>query len=234
MPAVAQQHLDRLQLSAWALLRGSRRAAGTGSLASGGTLGGSQAGARLTYAISTRSIAASLRTSAPSRRRRGGEVAAGVRDQPLRRHPGLGHRRAAPGDRPFGSGRNAFALFAEGGVYQRPMPWNFDLDAYLQARRRRLQQPRLVRRRRRRRSPGRSGGSFSAGFGVWGGAQPGLYRLDAGPRVTMRSATTMRVHLDWRQRLAGNAAARLGPGGDARRRFLSRRTRRLGRGRLCG
>jgi hypothetical protein len=27
---------------------------------------------------------------------------------------------------------------------------------------------------------------FSAGFGVWGGAQRGLCRVDAGPRVTMR------------------------------------------------
>ena len=34
--------LDRLQLSAWALLRGS---AGPGNLATGGTLGGSQVGA---------------------------------------------------------------------------------------------------------------------------------------------------------------------------------------------
>ena len=31
---------------------------------------------------------------------------------------------------------------------------------------------------------------FSAGFGVWGGAQPGVYRVDAGPRVTCRCATT--------------------------------------------
>ena len=28
---------------------------------------------------------------------------------------------------------------------------------------------------------------FSAGFGVWGGAQPGLARLDAGPRLSLRS-----------------------------------------------
>ena len=30
------------------------------------------------------------------------------------------------------SGRNAWALFAETGIYQRPMPWQFNLDAYLQ------------------------------------------------------------------------------------------------------
>jgi hypothetical protein len=32
----------------------------------------------------------------------------------------------------YGGGRNAFALILEGGVYHRPMPWQFGLDAYLQ------------------------------------------------------------------------------------------------------
>ena len=52
---------------------------------------------------------------------------------------------------------------------------------------------------------------FSAGFGVWGGAQPGLYRVDAGPRVTMRVRNNIKVHLDYRQRLAGNAEPGSGP-----------------------
>jgi hypothetical protein len=52
---------------------------------------------------------------------------------------------------------------------------------------------------------------FSAGFGVWGGAQPGLYRVDAGPRLTMKVRRNVRVHLDWRQRLAGNAQPGSGP-----------------------
>ncbi len=39
---------------------------------------------------------------------------------------------AASGSADIGGGRNAFALFAEGGLYQRPMPWQFNLDAYLQ------------------------------------------------------------------------------------------------------
>ena len=68
-----QKHLDRLQLSAWGLLRG---APGTGSLAGVGTLGGSQAGARLTYALDPR-IALSLRSSSPIGGSRGGEVAGG-------------------------------------------------------------------------------------------------------------------------------------------------------------
>jgi hypothetical protein len=53
--------------------------------------------------------------------------------------------------------------------------------------------------------------NFSAGLGVWGGAQPGLSRIDAGPRITMRVRNNVRVHLDWRQRLAGNARPGSGP-----------------------
>ncbi len=200
-PAVAK--IDRLQLSTWALLRGRQGITfGPGSLASGGTLGGSQAGARLTY-NATRQIAATLRTSSDVGRR-GGEVGAGLRVQPLARVPVwlTAERRQRIGR--GGTGRNAFAFFAEGGVYQRPMPWRFELDAYLQAgvvglRRRdafvdgglTLTRP-LFRR-------------FSGGVGVWGGAQPGLYRLDAGPRVSMKVRNNVRVHLDWRHKLAGNA-----------------------------
>jgi hypothetical protein len=29
-------------------------------------------------------------------------------------------------------------------------------------------------------------GRVSAGFGLWGGAQPGAYRVDAGPRISLR------------------------------------------------
>jgi hypothetical protein len=52
---------------------------------------------------------------------------------------------------------------------------------------------------------------FSAGLGVWGGAQPGLYRVDVGPRVTMKVRRNVRVHFDWRQRVAGNALPGSGP-----------------------
>ena len=33
---------------------------------------------------------------------------------------------------------------------------------------------------------------FSAGVGVWGGASPAVYRVDAGPRVTMRVRRNVR------------------------------------------
>jgi hypothetical protein len=201
--------IDRVQLTAWALLRGQQTGiAGSPSLASGGTLGASQAGSRLTYNF-TRQVAATLRTSTTIGRR-GGEFAAGIRVQPIAGIPVwlTAERRQRLGQ--FSDGRNDFAFFFEGGVYQRPMPWRLSLDAYLQGglvglRSRDgfvdggLTLTRLVYKR------------FSAGLGVWGGAQPGLYRVDAGPRISMQVRRNVRVHFDWRQRLAGNAQPGSGP-----------------------
>jgi len=53
--------------------------------------------------------------------------------------------------------------------------------------------------------------NFSFGFGIWGGAQPGLARLDAGPRLTVQVRRNVKVHADWRQKLAGNARPGSGP-----------------------
>jgi hypothetical protein len=200
--ALRQNAIDRVQLTAWALLRSRRGVIGPNSLASGGTLGGSQAGSRLSYNV-TRQIAATLRTSSDVGR-------PGVRVQPLANIPVwlTAERRQRIGR--YGGGRNAFALFAEGGVYDRPLPWQFSLDAYLQGgvvgfhSRDRFVDGGLTMTRPIYRN-------FYAGLGVWGGAQPGLSRIDAGPRVTMRVRNNMRVHLDWRQRLAGNAQPGSGP-----------------------
>lgn len=208
-PVLNSRAIDRFQVSAWALLRSQQTGvAGSSSLASGGNLGGSQAGARLTYAF-TRQVAASFRTSSDVGRR-GAEVATGVRVQPLLNIPIwiTAERRERLGR--FSNGRNAFAIFAEGGLYQRPMPWDFSLDAYLQGGIVGLHSRDLF-------VDGAAAftrpvyKNFSAGFGVWGGAQPGLYRVDAGPRVTMQVRKNVRVHLDWRQRLAGNALPGSGP-----------------------
>lgn len=204
---IPQKHLDRLQLSAWALWRG--QAPGTGSLASGGTLGGSQAGARLTYAIDRR-IAASLRSSAPIGGGGGGEVAGGIRLTPFPAIPVsiTAERRQAIGQ--FSTGRSAFALFAEGGLYQQPLGWDLFLDGYAQG---------GVVGIRSRDLFADGGlavsrpvwGRLSAGLGVWGGYQPGLYRVDAGPRISVRVRSNVNVHLDWRQRLAGMAEPGSGP-----------------------
>ena len=201
--------VDRLQLSSWALLRSQQSGlAGSRSLATGGQLGASQAGARLVYNFN-RQLAVTARASSEVGRR-GGEVAAGVRVRPLANIPVwlTAERRQAIGR--YGGGRSAFALFLEGGIYEQPLPWRFTLDGYLQGgvvgfKSRDLfvdggfAVTRPVYRQ------------FSAGFGVWGGAQPGLYRVDAGPRLTMQVRRNVKVHLDWRQRLAGNARPGSGP-----------------------
>ncbi len=200
---------DRLQMTAWALLRGRQgEPVGTTSLAANGTLGASQAGARINYHYS-RQIAATLRSSS-NVGRRGGEVAAGVRVQPVGGLPLwiTAERRQRIGR--YGGGRNAFALFVEGGVYQRPMPARFSLDAYFQGG--------IVGFKRRDKFV--DGGltltrplfrNFFGGVGIWGAAQPGVYRIDAGPRVSMKVRDNVRIHLDWRQRLAGKAEPGSGP-----------------------
>jgi hypothetical protein len=201
--------LDRLQLSSWALLRSQQTGvAGSQSLATGGQLGASQAGARLVYNFN-RQLALTARASSEVGRR-GGEVAAGVRVHPLVNIPLwlTAERRQAIGR--YGGGRSAFALFLEGGIYEQPLPWRFSLNGYLQGGVVGLKSRDLFV----------DGGfavtrpvyrQFSAGFGIWGGAQPGLYRVDAGPRLTMQVRRNVKVHLDWRQRVAGNARPGSGP-----------------------
>ena len=198
--------IDRLSMSAWAMMR---RDPGSPSLAANGQLGGSQAGARFLWRIDRR-FAASIRSSAPiGGVQRTAELAAGLRFQPFARIPVAltAERRQS-----FGrdKGPSAFAFFAEGGVYDRPILAGFNLDAYLQAG--------VVGVRDQAAFVDGSATltrplwhQFSAGFGVWGGAQPGLARLDVGPRVSLRLGRAMRVHLDYRQRLLGQAAPGSGP-----------------------
>jgi hypothetical protein len=191
---------DRLQLSTWAMLRATP---GLPSLAGTGTLGGSQAGARLLYRFNPH-LAASLRTSAPINSRRGGEAALGIRYQPFASIPVAitAERRKAFGQ--YGAGRDAFAAFVEGGLYGQSMPLGSSLDTYLQAG--------IVGAKSRdwfvdgqaavTRPVWRN---ISAGFGVWGGAQPGLTRLDAGPCLSLGVGKRIKVHADYRRKLVGNA-----------------------------
>ena len=101
-------------------------------------------------------------------------------------------------------GRSAFAAFAEGGLYGQPLPWEADLEGYFQAGVVDFNNPlwfvdgQLVATRPLWRN-------LSAGFGTWAGAQPGLRRLDVGPRVSLKVGRGMRAHADYRLNVAGNA-----------------------------
>ncbi|MCL6698900.1 hypothetical protein LZ496_08920 [Sphingomonas sp. NSE70-1] len=198
-PPTRTRGLKQLSVTGWAMMRSH---GGPDSLAGRGMLGGSEAGARLMWNFTPR-IAATLRSSAPVNSKRGAEAALGVRYQPFAAWPvavTLERRHAVKQ-----YGRNAFAALAEGGVYGRPMPWQSTLDGYVQAGVVDFNNPDwfvdgqvAVSRPLWR--------NLSAGIGAWGGAQPGINRLDVGPRLSMRVGQRMRAHLDYRLNVAGNAA----------------------------
>lgn len=203
--APADPSSSNLTGSAWALVR----AGGDAGLATGGQLGGSQAGVRVRYTPVATSVALFGRVSAPIEQRLGREAAVGVEWQPLAAVPiRLAAERRIALDR---GARDAFAVGLFGGVDQVRLPARFRLDAYGQAgvvgaRSRdayvdgqvRVEQPLL----------GLDVLTVSAGAGVWGAAQPGVSRLDVGPQLVLRAPLadrTLRLNLDWRQRVAGNA-----------------------------
>lgn len=190
--------LDRLSLTGWATMRNK---GGPDSLAGGGTLGGSEAGSRMMWRFSP-NLSATLRASAPINSQRGAEAALGLRYQPFRQWPVALTLERRHGFRDYG--QSSFALFAEGGVYGQSMPWQSTLDGYFQAGLVDFNDPdwfvdgqaavtRPVWR------------NLSAGLGAWGAAQPGLSRVDVGPRMSLRVGKGMRVHADYRLNIAGNA-----------------------------
>lgn len=191
--------------AAWVLVRDDRGAA---ALAPGGTLGGSQAGARLLYRIGG-GLALSARAYLALRQPGGAEGAAGLDWQPAVRLPVhlLAERRQDAG----GGGRSAFALSLYGGGSRR-LAYGLRLDAYGQAG--------IVGTRSRDWFADGSVrisaplGPIALGGGAWGGAQPGAARLDAGPSISWRlpvPAANLRLQGDWRFRVAGDAAPGSGP-----------------------
>jgi hypothetical protein len=112
---------------------------------------------------------------------------------------------------------DAFAVYAAGGITQAALPHEFRLDAFAQAG--------VV--------SGQDGGAFfdltgraerrlarvgtapvTLGGGIWGGGQAGIFRIDAGPTIGTEidlGPANMRIHADWRFRIAGDAAPASGP-----------------------
>jgi hypothetical protein len=213
-PLVGAAAPPRLEASRWSgsawLL--ARREPGEPALAAGGTLGGSQAGARILYRVNrdpARPLALSARVYLPLHRPNGAEAAAGIDWQPAARLPVhlLVERRQALGE----EGRSAFALTLYGGI-SRPLPHGGRVDAYGQAgvvgvRGRDL----FVDGSVRATAPV---GPVEIGGAAWGAAQPGAARLDAGPELSVRvhaGPATLRVSADWRFRVAGDAVPDSGP-----------------------
>lgn len=203
-PAVA----SRWAGSAWLFLREGRQQ----QLAPGGTLGGSQIGARLGYRLNeegARPLALSARFYSPVRDLDEAEAAVGIEWQPSRAVPVrlLAERRQALGE----SGRSAFALTAYGGVSDQPVG-PLRLESYAQAgvvglRSRDL----FADGSARLLAPVAAVPGLAAGAGLWGAAQPGVSRLDAGPAISLRILPNIRAVAEWRLRVAGDAEPGSGP-----------------------
>ncbi len=207
LDAAAAPTTRRWSLSAWSFVRPG----GAAALATGGLLGGSQAGARLVWRLNpgaARPLALSARLSAPLARAAGTEAAIGLDWVPVARLPVhlLAERRQALG----GEGRSAFALTALGGMSDARLG-RFRLDAYAQAG--------LVGARSRDLFADGSirlslplDRNLRVGAGAWAAAQPGLARLDLGPQASLRlPGRAVTLAADWRLRAAGNAEPGSGP-----------------------
>jgi hypothetical protein len=207
---VAPRAGSRFSVSAWAIMRG----AGGAGLASAGQLGGSQAGARVRYDLGS-GLAAAARVSGPIRSRLGKEAAVALDWRPFRQVPvTLTLERRVGLDI---GGRDAFAAGIFGGIYDQPLPLRMRLDGYAQAgvvglRQRDLYIDGAVRAERPLASVGRV--RIGVGAGIWGGAQPGVSRLDVGPQLVVRVPVAnggLRIGAEWRERMAGDARPGSGP-----------------------
>lgn len=193
---------NRWSGSGWAILRAS----GGASALSGTQLGGSQAGLRLAYLLDpSRRIALAARFVTPIEGR-GREAAVGVEWQPTR----LPVRIVAEQRIAIDPGGGGQAIGVVGGAGPLPI-LGFRLEGYGQAG--------VIRRRE---VVGYADGSLrlehpvarygradvTLGGGAWGAAQTGTGRLDIGPTLAVRVpavGTVVRMNLDWRERVLGDA-----------------------------
>ena len=199
-PPSGEAHRSRLGGSFWLLARGSGPAVPFAP-----QLGGSQTGIRLTYALGDSrrvAIAARLSSALATKQR---EAAIGLDWQPTRLpvHIFAEQRIAIAGTR---GGPSAGVI---AGLPPVPVAAGFALDAYGQGG-----------------GIARDGGEYFAdgaarvmrtvaagkarvelGLGAWGGAQRGASRLDVGPAasVVVPAGVPLRISLEWRQRIAGDA-----------------------------
>jgi hypothetical protein len=187
------------------------------ALAPAGRLGGAQAGLRVDYALRPASrLRPALygRVSGALGEPVAAEAAVGIALRPAGLPVTLAvERRAALSH----GGRNDFALIIAGGLYRRPLTRHLRIDGYGQAGMVGLARPDAFvdGRLTIETVAGHQGsGDIAIGAGLWGGAQPGLARLDIGPQVTVRlplGSRHVRLGLEWRQRIAGEARPASGP-----------------------
>lgn len=190
--------------SAWLVLRGGDRSvAGL----TRGQLGGGQAGLRIAYALgASRALAAVARITSPTRGP-GREAAFGLEWRPTE----LPVRLVAEQRAMIDGGRGGPALGVIGGFGPAPLAAGFDLESYAQggAVWRTRTEP-FVEGALRLAYPVAMAGParIDLGLGLSGGAQREAVRLDVGPSVGVRvpvAGRSVRLSIDWRQRVAGDA-----------------------------
>ena len=196
--------LSRWSGSAWAILRPDGRATPFAS-----QLGGSQAGARIAYAVDgARRVAVYARASSAIDARQK-EAAVGVDWRPTRApvHLVAEQRIGIEGV------RSGFAVGAVGGVGPTQLAGPVRVEGYAQAG--------VIFRDGREgyvdgsvRTTIAAGKRIDLGLGAWGGAQKGAARLDVGPTIGVTLPVerhALRLAIDWRQRVAGDARPGSGP-----------------------
>lgn len=194
---------SRWSASAWAVTR-------RGAPAGGAMLGGDQAGVRVAYAVGRAQLYA--RGTAPLSQP-GKEVAAGVDWRPTK----LPVRIAAEYRAGLDGVPGGPALAAVGGVDGVALPLSFGLEAYGQAGA--VWRDRLdgfadgaLRVTREVANAGKA--RVTLGAGMWGAAQREAARLDVGPSlvgILPLGGAAVRIALDWRERVAGDARPGSGP-----------------------
>lgn len=189
------------------------RSGGEAQLAPGGTLGASQAGARVLYRLNrdaARPLSASARLYVPLDDIGASEIAAGIDWRPSAKVPVniVLERRQALGSR----GRSDFAVTVYGGVGPKRIAGPVRMEAYAQAGAVGIEEADgFVDGAVRTLVPIDTADRFRVGAGIWGAAQPGVERLDVGPHLSARLAPGMRASAEWRFRIAGEARPSSGP-----------------------
>ena len=214
------RHERRWSGDSWFMLRGG----GDGSLAAGGgsgaTYGASQAGAVLRYRLVPGSgyrPAAYLRATAALNGSDEREAALGISARPIAAVPVVASVELRAAQRSGGVRLRPAALI----VSELPvmaLPAALQAEAYVQAGYvgGEFATAFVDGQVRVDRSAGAVGRArLSLGAAAWGGAQKGVARLDLGPAmriaVPLGEAAAARIGVDWRLRVAGNAAPSSGP-----------------------
>lgn len=198
-PTARHAERSRWSGSTWAIVRDG----GAGALLSP-LLGGSQTGVRIAYALDpARRVAVFARAAGPFKRG-STELALGAQWRPTPAPVTLfAEARAIRGDLApaagvFGGGAVGIGRFRLDGYGQAGVIARNGVSSYGDG------QLRLIRPL----------GPIEAGISLWGASQRGASRLDVGPSIALPIAAdpfALRLTVDWRHRLTGNARPASGP-----------------------